>query len=184
MIDSGLAERFIPARWYTATSGRAIDLIVVHTIEGPEKGDSAESTARWFQTLPSTRKVSAHYLIDADSIVQSVRERDIAYAAPGANHDGIQLEHAGRARQSHGEWLDAYSRRMLKRSAALSAELCLRYKLPIAWLTASEVAAGRLGITSHANVSRAFGKSSHWDPGPHFPVFYYLTLVRRAWCRR
>ncbi len=175
--DSRLAASFIPARWYTPTSGRSVRLVVIHTIEGPEKGDSAEATARWFQTLPPERKVSSHYLIDANSIVQAVRERDVAYAAPGANHDGIQLEHAGRARQTKAEWLDEYSLAMLRRSAELTAYLCRKYKLPLRWLSPQDLLAGRRGITSHANVSQAYKRSDHTDPGSHFPEGLYLALV-------
>jgi hypothetical protein len=33
-------------------------------------------------------------------------------------------------------------------------------------------------LTSHANVSAAFKRSSHWDPGPNFPVTVYLRVVK------
>jgi hypothetical protein len=43
---------------------------------------------------------------------------------------------------------------------------------------------GAHGITTHAEVSRAFGKSTHLDPGPFFPVAEYLRLVVEAIGRR
>lgn len=167
---------FVPAKGFTRTSGRAIDVIVIHTIEAPEKGGTAESTARYFQT--TDRQVSAHYNIDADSIVQCVREKDVAWAAPGCNHDGIQLEHAGYARQTARDWRDDYSRRMLERSAALSAEIAKRHKIPVVWLSSADLLAGKRGFTSHNNVSQAFKRSTHWDPGAGFPHDRYLADVR------
>ena len=73
-----------------------IDLLVIHTMEAPEKPDTAENVAKWFagSTAP---QASAHYCIDADSIVQCVQDRDVAWHAPGANHNGLGFEHAGTA---------------------------------------------------------------------------------------
>lgn len=169
---------FVQARWYTKSDGRNIDLVVVHTMEAPEKGTTAEAVARYFAT--TNTKASAHYNVDVDSVVQSVRDRDIAYAAPGANHNGVHIEHAGYANQTAAQWDDEYSRTMLARSAALCAELCRRHAIPARWLTAAELTQpGATGITSHANVSAAFKRSTHTDPGPNFPVNAYLTLVDR-----
>jgi hypothetical protein len=47
-------------------------------------------------------------------------------------------------------------------------------------LSADDLLAGRRGLTGHAQVSAAFRKSDHWDPGPGFPVESFLDRVRRA----
>lgn len=171
-----MAYPFVESPHVTRTDGRQIDLIVIHTMETDEKGDTAESCAQWFRDARA--KASAHYCVDADSIVQCVRERDVGWHAPGANHDGIGIEHAGRAKQTGREWGDAYSVAMLERSANLVAELCRRYRIPVTWLYAADLKAGKRGITSHKAVSDAFGRSSHWDPGNGFPVEWYLARVR------
>jgi N-acetyl-anhydromuramyl-L-alanine amidase AmpD len=160
------------------TGGRQIDVVVIHTMEMDEKGDTAESCAQWFANPRS--QVSAHYCVDDNSIVQCVKEEDIAWHAPGANHNGIGVEHAGRAAQRAPEWADAYSTAMLAISAKLVADVTSRYKIPIVWLQPSDLVAGRRGITSHANVSQAFKRGSHWDPGPNFPIEKYLAAVRAA----
>jgi N-acetyl-anhydromuramyl-L-alanine amidase AmpD len=172
--------QFIKSRWFTPTDGRKLDVIVIHTMEAPEKGETAEAIARYFQRLPATRKASAHYCIDNNSVVQCVLDKDVAYAAPGCNHNGIQLEHAGYARQKPADWKDAYSQAMLRRSAALTARLCRRYSIPVRWLSIEDVRRGRRGITSHNNVSRAFRRSTHWDPGEGFPKTQYLQMVKEA----
>jgi N-acetyl-anhydromuramyl-L-alanine amidase AmpD len=171
-----VAYPFVESPHVTRTGGRRIDLIVIHTMEMDEKGETAENCAQWFRN-PLARS-SAHYCVDADSIVQCVRDEDVAWHAPGANHDGIGVEHAGRAKQTGREWDDAYSKAVLGRSAGLVAELCRKYKIPVTWLYAADLKAGKRGITTHKAVSDAFRKSNHWDPGPGFPVEAYLSLVR------
>lgn len=169
---------FVRAANYTPTKGRVIDLIVLHTMEAPEKGDTAESVARYFQRKDV--QASAHYNIDNNSIVQSVNDRDIAWAAPGGNHNGLQLEHAGYARQSAAEWHDEYSRSMLRLSASLTAGKIKQYGLPVIFRRAADLRAGgerARGITTHYEVSRAFHKSNHTDPGIGFVIDEYLSFV-------
>ena len=171
-----MAYPFVESPNVTKTGGRKIDLIVIHTMEMDEKGDTAEHCALWFKNPAA--KVSAHYCVDADSIVQCVRDRDIGWHAPGANHDGIGIEHAGRAKQTGRDWSDAYSTAMLDRSAGLVADLCTKYGIPVTWLYAADLRAGKRGITTHKAVSDAFKRGTHWDPGPGFPAERYLALVR------
>jgi N-acetyl-anhydromuramyl-L-alanine amidase AmpD len=172
-----VAYPFIESPHVTRTGGqRQIDLIVIHTMEMDEKGETAENCAQWFRNPGA--KVSAHYCVDADSIVQCVRDQDVGWHAPGANHDGIGIEHAGRAKQTGRDWSDPYSKAMLERSAALVADLCKKYKIPVTWLHAADLKAGKRGITTHKAVSDAFKRGTHWDPGQGFPVEPYLALVR------
>jgi N-acetyl-anhydromuramyl-L-alanine amidase AmpD len=171
-----VAYPFIESPHVTRTGGRQIDLIVIHTMEMDEKGETAENCAQWFRNPGA--QVSAHYCVDADSIVQCVRDQDVGWHAPGANHDGIGIEHAGRAKQTGRDWSDPYSTAMLERSAALVADLCRKYKIPVTWLFAADLKAGKRGITTHKAVSDAFKRGSHWDPGQGFPVERYLAFVR------
>ena len=167
---------FFPAKNFTPTTGRTIDLIVIHDMEYPETPIGAEWCAAFFGGSHAPR-ASAHYSIDNDSIVQSVRDSDVAWHAPGANHNGIGIEHAGYAKQSRAEWLDDYSRAELALSARLVAKLCSTYGIPLKWLDAAALKVrGARGITGHRDVSQAFG-GTHWDPGPNFPVDVYLALV-------
>lgn len=199
-VASGLpplaAATFRQARNFKPLTGamRKIDLVVIHTMESPEKGDTAESCANWFATQPVNGTIdpktgrkfggtSAHYAIDSDSVVQCVREKDVAWAAPGANHNGVHLEHAGYARQTAAEWADDYSQRMLKRSAELAAEVCGRFVIPAWRVDAAGLRANARGITTHADVTLAFKLGSHTDPGPAFPMDQYLGWVLDALSR-
>jgi len=172
-----VAYPFVASPNVNHTSGRHIDLIVIHTMEMDEKGDTAESCAHWFQNPAA--QVSAHYCVDSDSIVQCVRDQDVAWHAPGANFNGVGIEHAGRAKQTGRDWADAYSTAMLARSTELTASLCKKYKIPVTWLQPADLLAGKRGITSHNNVSKAFKRGTHWDPGEGFPIQAYLAAVKR-----
>ena len=163
-----------------------ISLIVVHTMEGHEKPRTARGTATWLAgglaRYPAP-VASAHYLVDAVEIVRGVRDEDVALHAPGANACGLGIEHAGRAGQTAAEWRDAYSEAMLRLSADLVATLCVRYGIPARHLAPQQLQAGESGITGHAQVSAAWHRSSHWDPGPEFPWQWYLELVAARWVR-
>ena len=113
-------------------------------------------------------------------MIQCVQEKDIAWHARGGNTDSIGVELAGFARQTRREWADAYSTAVLGRAAALVADICTRRRIPVRWLVAGDLVAGRRGITGHVEVSRAFERSDHWDPGPGFPIESFLDRVRRA----
>lgn len=170
---------FIAARNFTRGRDGPIDVLVLHAMEAAESADTAEAVARWFAG-PDAPRASAHFCIDSDSVVRCVRDEDVAWHAPGANHNGLGFEHAGYSAQTAAEWNDPYSRAMLWRSARLAAAKCRQYGIPSVWLFPADLLAGRRGITSHWNVTRAFRRSDHTDPGAAFPVERYVLLVRRV----
>jgi N-acetyl-anhydromuramyl-L-alanine amidase AmpD len=149
----------------------------MHTMEIAERSDAAEICARWFRTKVS--QVSAHYCVDADSVIQCVEEKDIAWHARGGNTNSIGVELAGFASQTARDWQDPYSRRVLARAASLVADVCRRRRIPVRWLVADDLRAGRRGLTGHSEVSQAFKRSDHWDPGDGFPVEAFLDSVRK-----
>jgi N-acetyl-anhydromuramyl-L-alanine amidase AmpD/LysM repeat protein len=171
------AIRFVQARHFRRGRIRPIRLVVIHDMESPEKLDTAEAVAAYFAR--TDREASAHYNVDADSIVQSVRDGDTAFAAKGANSDGLHVEHAGYAAQTRRDWTDPYSARMLARSANLVARLCPRYRIPVQRLTPDQVRLGGRGLCGHADVTKAYPPGSgHTDPGPGFPWPDYLKMVQ------
>lgn len=181
---------FIAARYFgRGRKGATVNKVVIHTAETPEGEKTARGVGGWFASEMrgkdgKVHEGSTHYGVDAKEIVGYVRESDTAYGAAGTNHDGIHIEHAGRANQTSEQWADAYSEAMLRRSAALVADLCRRHGIPIKRLSPSEVRSGAAGICGHSDVSKAFpdkaGKHPHWDPGPNFPWAHYLQLVMAA----
>ena len=174
--------RFVQAANYTPVTQRDINIIGIHDAEAPEKGTTAEAIAQFFHNQPKSpvTGTSAHYSVDNNTIVQSVRDHDVAWAAPGANHDGLHIEHAGYARQNKHEWADAFSTAMLQRSAELVARKCKRYHIPMMFLTAEMVKAGHSGITGHLQITESgIGGTTegHSDPGTNFPWGRYMRYV-------
>lgn len=190
---------YVPAKNYTVANRSTISLIVIHTMEAPEMGSTAENVAGFFKNQPKRgaldpvwcRKdpktgalvpwegASAHYNIDVDSIVCSVVEKDIAWHAGPVNGRSVGLEHAGYAKQTAAEWADDYSMAMLLRSAKFVAELCSRYDIPVKRLSAEELHAGAAGLCGHVDVTNALSAGNgHKDPGPNFPWDWYLEQIR------
>lgn len=157
----------------------SVRLIVLHTMEAAEKPETAENVAKWFAGAGAPM-ASAHFCVDNDSTVQCVPLKDVAFAAPGANNDGIQIEMAARASQSAAEWDDEYSRAMLGRVAALMGQLSELYDIPLEYVDVKGLLAGKRGVTTHFDVSKAFKKSTHQDPGPGFPMQMVLAMAVAA----
>ena len=174
--ERSVAYTFVESPNATRANGRPVDVVVMHTMEIAERPDAAEICARWFASRAS--QVSAHYCVDADTVIQCVREKDIAWHARGGNTASIGIELAGVASQTRRDWKDVDSSAVLERAAALVADVCRRRRIPVRWLVADDLRAGRRGLTGHVEVSRAFGKSDHWDPGDGFPVEAFVDQVR------
>ena len=165
---------YTPAHYY---EGRNEDLrlIVIHTMEAPEGPQTAENIAAYFAS--GAVVASAHACVDQDSVVVCLPPSDTAFAAPGANADGYQIEHAGYASQDGAGWNDAESQSMLKLSAAHAREIALAAGIPLKHLTNAELAAGEAGFVGHNQVSDVYKRSDHWDPGTNFPWSQYMSLV-------
>lgn len=168
----------ITAKNYRKGRIAPIRVVVIHDMEAPEGPLTAENVARYFRD--SGVVASAHICVDNNSAVRCVPDSATAYAAPGANADGLQVEIAGYARQTRTQWLDDYSKAALKQAAIVTAAWCEKYNLPAVRLTRAELKAGRRGITSHVDVSAVYKQSDHSDPGPNFPWDYLLAEVKTA----
>jgi len=161
---------------FTRAPDRRVTTVVIHTMEIPERVDAARRCAAWFASAVS--EVSAHYCVDAREIVRCVDEADIAWHARGGNASSIGVELAGHAGQSADEWADETSEAILERAAVLVGDVCRRHGIPVRRIRASGLVRGVSGITGHADVSAAFRRTDHWDPGPAFPWPAFLRRVR------
>lgn len=170
---------FVQARYWGWAERTAIDVIVLHSAETGEFHSSAEAVANYFKIggpLPS----SAHFTCDDDSIVQSVKEKDVAFHAPGVNSRSLGIEQAGYAKQTRDEWLDPYGQRMLRMVAKLVASKAKQYSVPLVWLTPADLVAGKRGLCMHVDVTNAFHKSTHVDAGPGYPKDLLLQWAMEA----
>lgn len=168
---------YVPAKWQKEVSGqRAVRVIVIHDMEAPEKDKTAENVANYFKT--GIAKASAHLCIDSDSIVQCVKDNNVAFAAPGVNKDGIHLELAGYSKQTEADWTDAYGLLLLERAADAAAQYCLKYDIPALHLSNDALKAGAKGIIGHYQASAVYPPNAgHQDPGKGFPWNWFMERI-------
>jgi hypothetical protein len=148
----------------------AIKWIVLHSTEG----GTAASVARYFQSPGSGG--STHLVVDEIECQRCLPNSAVPWGAKGANYAGFHIEQCGYARWSTAVW--RRHRRTLHRAAYKTALHCDRFEIPVRFVEAPDLVAGRRGITTHVECSYAFG-GSHWDPGPGWPRSLFMTLVRR-----
>lgn len=176
--------RLVPNSSSYPTRQQAVRVVVVHTAETPcEEGRAYNIAAYLARVDPVTGKklveASAHYVVDPGETVAQVPEEGTAWAAPGANADGIQIEQAAYAGFTADDWQGAEQQRMLRTQLApLVAGICRRWDLPAVWLSAADLLAGKAGVTDHNTVNVAYQASDHWDCGPSFPAGLLMELVR------
>ena len=162
-------------------NGAKITQIVIHTMESPEKPDTAESVARWFAG-PTAPKSSIHVCVDSNSAVRCLPDTDTAWHSGvwAVNVRSLGVELAGTAKQSKQQWHDQYSTSELHQAAKVVAAWCKQYNIPVVHLSPAAVKAGKAGICGHNDVTKAFNVvGGHTDPGPNFPWPDFLQLVTK-----
>jgi hypothetical protein len=154
-------------------------LVVIHSAVMDCKVGAARLLGAW--NRDGTTGGSWHYATDPAETIQCSYDRFVCWAAPPNGHK-LHIEMAdrpipkptarGRALQALRKtwrWRTLEHRKMLERTARLTAGLCLAYGLPPRYVGPIGLKLGRKGWTTHAAVTLAFRQSTHWDPGwwPH-----------------
>lgn len=156
--------------------------LVIHDEEFPLSDTSAERIGAYFARADAPG--CAHYSHDANSTVISAEPTEVCWHAP-PNVGAVGHERDGYASWTAAQWNVPAAQRTTCRTAANMAANAVTYGIPTVLLGVPELRAGRSGFCTHATRSKAHGKSSHSDPGPHFPLGPFMSLVRtaEAWCR-
>ena len=151
--------------------------VVLHTSEGSEGANAAESLAAYL-TRPGDRATSSggrygssyHAIADTGlKVIPCVSDDRVAYSAPGSNTEGLHICIPGKAGQTRAQWLTGSTRAAITTVAAFLLDTRDRYGIPVERLTAAEVYSRTRGYCDHATIRDAFGKTTHYDVGPHFP---------------
>jgi hypothetical protein len=152
-----------------------IHYVVMHCTQG----FTARAAASWFQNTNS--QGSAHSCVDDNTCFATLDDDEIPWGAPGANYHGYHIEQAGYISFSQAVWSKTH-RNTIKRAAYRAAVRCHRYNIPRQFCDAAALKAGKKGITTHAECTKAFG-GDHTDPGPNWPrgvfMFYLRYYYRR-----
>lgn len=160
-----------------------IALMVLHD----EEALTALTAAAWFANTASAG--SAHLCNDDRSCFRCLDDADIPWGAPGANYRGLHFEQAGFASWPRTTWTLQHHM-TIDRTAFKVAFHIHKYranKIPVAFVDHVGLQAGRKGITTHAECTKAFG-GTHTDPGRGYPIdvfmarcehFYAALTVRR-----
>jgi N-acetyl-anhydromuramyl-L-alanine amidase AmpD len=153
-----------------------IDRIVIHCTVSPCVRGGRYSIADMFSHRVFK---SAHYIADPAGIIQDVGDSKVAEHAPPNEHSiGIEMcdplispswdmDHRDR-------WNDPDHSEMLSHVARLTARLALAYNVPVRRIRDAH----ERGICGHVDVSKTFGETDHWDPGPGFPWDRFMKMVQ------
>lgn len=174
---------------HSGTSNHPVEVVVIHSAVMACKPGAARLLGAW--NRDGTTGGSWHYSTDPEETIQCSYDRFVCWAAP-PNPKKLHVEMADwpgpvpgdapgtaryKAARRSWRWAKTEQRKMLRRTAELTAELCLAYDLPLVFLSVADLQAGKKGITVHANVSLAFHQSVHWDPG-FWPRRAFMRMVR------
>lgn len=183
-----------PPAHHSGRGNKPVRRVVIHSTVSPCEPGGARDIAAYFRSERSGG--SAHYITDPAETIQSGYDDLICWHAPpnpgtlgvemcdipGPVPDDPPMSAAFKAARRMWRWTRRPQRAMLRRTAKLTAQLCLAYGVPVTFLTARQLrragADRAAGITTHANTSRAFKQSTHWDPG-FWPRRAFMRMVRR-----
>jgi len=179
-ISANCNRDFLPAFHDSGKrSVKDIDYFVLHDTESAP--GSARSIASYFQSRNAGG--SAHLVVDDDDCYRSLDDTVIPWAAPPLNSNGFHIEQVGYAKWSKAAWL--LHVKTIRRAAYKIALHKKKFQeaggkpIPLFFVDAAGLKAGQRGITTHAEVTKAFGQSTHTDPGTGYPVGLVCWLARR-----
>lgn len=173
----------VTARFHGGPMKGAPTFQVVHDAETPLADAYVASIAQFFQRGP-VAGTSAHHMVGPRTWLQLLPEDYVAYAAgPKANPRGVHWEQCGYASFSRAQWLTADGIAQLNRLGAGLMESCVRWNIPVRWCTDAQLRAAALGqpgsggLSTHEQVARVLGGTTHTDPAPNYPGDLLLAAV-------
>lgn len=178
----------VPAK-HSGTDNHPPRRVVIHSAVTPCKPGMARLLGE--MNRDGTTGGSWHYSVDPESTFQCSFDRFVCWhAPPNSNSLGIEMADtpgpvphdppgtaAWKAAKRVWRWRRPEQRAMLRRTAVLTARLLLAYDLPVRYVGARGLRAGKRGVTTHAAVSQTWGQSTHWDPG-FWPRRWFMHMVR------
>jgi N-acetyl-anhydromuramyl-L-alanine amidase AmpD len=160
---------------HTSGAMGTVDLVVIHATVSPCKVGGARQNAAYFQSADAGGL--AHYIVDPAEVVQACKETVACWHAPPVNDRAIGVELCDPQSGLDSRWGNAAHKAMLALAAPLFADICHRHNIPKVYVDHQSLLRGERGITTHHDVTLAWHKSTHTDPGPAFPMGAFITAV-------
>lgn len=153
------------------SSGHRTKSQIAYAVVHCGEAGTAEGMARWFSDPDSLGSTQLEF--DCESTYRTLPDLEIPWGAPPLNPSGLHGELAGYSAWTPKGWI--LRKRMLMRAGWKYAEWSIKYDIPARWLTARQLVEltedpgkGKGGFTSHAEISKAWKRTDHTDPGPGF----------------
>lgn len=162
-----------PPRGFSYTSERK-RYIAIHNTSNDASAENEASYAK-----RRTDGVSSHYYVDSNSIIQSLDTKHKAWHAGSGmgNTYGIAYEITGTNSKSRQWYLDNVAWDLLAKQIATDMKL---WNISNKHLTISQMNDGRsTGIVTHDDMRRAWGGTTHTDPGGNFPLDHLINKVNQ-----
>jgi len=162
---------------FTSFTGASASLVFFDG-KGGGKDDVAQGGGTNPAGIGRALELAEHLVGDDDHCYRCLADNVIPWGAPGANEQGFHIEQCGYAAWTAPEWKQHLG--TLKRAAFKTAYHCHKFGIPVTFVTAAGLRAGKHGITTHAEVSKAWPNDSgnHHDPGTGWPRTSFMTWVR------
>lgn len=154
------------AKWYVVIHNTSNDA------SAPDEADYAKVR---------TDGTGSHYYADKVQVLQSTdTDRCVGHVGSDeGNERGLSYEITGFNSWTREQWLANVAWDDL---AAVIARDCLHFDIPARLLTIAQMQSftpSVKGFVTHDMCRRAWGETTHTDPGPNFPMDHLLGLVKK-----
>jgi N-acetyl-anhydromuramyl-L-alanine amidase AmpD len=160
-----------PGRNYSTTSAQKRYIAIHNTSNNASAKDEAAYAKR------RTDKVSSHYYVDVKEIRQSLDTKLVAWHAGSqvGNTYAIAYEITGTNDKSRDWWMKNVAWDVLARQIAADM---LNWNIANRHLSVSQMQSGGIsGIVTHDDMRKAWGGTTHTDPGSNFPMDYLISKI-------
>ncbi|MFF0823071.1 N-acetylmuramoyl-L-alanine amidase [Micromonospora haikouensis] len=142
--------------------------------DAPARGEASYATRR-------TDGISSHFYVDNAEVIQSL-DTDARAGHAGSrngNENAVAVEITGVNGWTRQQWLDRVAWDKL---ATALAQVCRHYGIEPRRASVAEMQANPKirAFYGHDDMRRAWGGTTHTDPGPSFPWDHLLALVKQA----
>jgi len=162
-----------PPKNYGTTSAKK-RYIAIHNTSNNATAEAESSYAK-----NRTDSVSSHYYVDNNSIIQSLDTKNRAFHAGSqvGNTYAIAYEITGTNSKSRDWWMKNVAWDLLAKQIAKDMAF---WDIQNKHLTISEMQRGGIsGIVTHDDMRRAWGGTTHNDPGSNFPMDYLISKINQ-----